>query len=488
MCLKEMTNHPGRFTADQIAQFQTDMGADPHGYALPLPPAMWSLGDIDDKTEGIMHLSMGIQKAVFKFIILWATSHNRGAALQRRLADVLRAIQDLNVAYCPCRPCKDEKFGGFTAEGYRAMTLTSLYIYRCLLEISLQPPPRRDTNPKPQKEWTRQDNLNWMHVRGIDYSRKILLPESREMVRGYMLLDPVPNVIKSLPEPITTSQIRDLVWRMYNMFRAIFCTDLGGEEAKHRAMASVMRFLSLMESLDLQQSPKRLKPIWIAKFNFLGLLRVCESFVPFQHVKNLYEGGEIGEGIVKQLRPFVAKGVHGRWATNLLLRHYRNCTLDGLIDALENNSQKKKGCLLGVDVEPSKFKRYSTVAEVAHQMENGCPLPGLLYGSEEKWRAGVIVVSQKRWYFREIVFEKEEECVVDEYGLTYHRVHLPEQEFCFGKEGEQVVETLGDDNLPFWGYALMFADLIEDTDMFRYAIVRSGWQHLNAAHVWSEHD
>jgi hypothetical protein len=488
MYLKEMTNHPDRFTADQIAQFEADFDVDPQSYVLPLPPAMWSLGDIDDKTEGIMHLSMGIQKAVFKFIILWATSHNRGAALQRRLADILRSIQELNVAYCPCRPYKDEKFGGFTAEGYRAMTLTSLYIYRCLLEITLQPPPRRDTNPKPQKEWTRQDNLNWMYVRGIDYSRKILLPESREMVRGYMLSDPVPEVIKALPEPISASQIRDLVWRMYNMFRAIFCTDLGGKEAKHRATASVMRFLSLMETLDAQQSPKRLKPIWIAKFNFLGLLRVCESFVPFQHVRNLYEGGEIGEGIVKKLRPFVAKGVHGRWATNLLLCHYRNCTLDGLIDALEDNSQKKKGCLLGVDVEASKFKRYSTVAEVTHLMENGCPLPCLLYGSEDKWRAGVIVVSQKRWYFREIVFERNGDCVVDDYGLTYHRVHLAEQEFCFGGGEGQVADTLGQDKLPFWGYALLFADLIEDHDRFRYAIVRTGWQHLDADNIWSEHD
>jgi hypothetical protein len=112
----------------------------------------------------------------------------------------------------------------------------------------------------------------------------------------------------------------------------------------------------------------------------------------------------------------------------------------------------------------------------------------LLHGSEEKWRAGVIVVSQKRWCFREIVFEEEDDCVVDEHGLTHHRVHLLEQEFCFGLEGGQAGETLGEDNLPFWGYALLFADLIEDTDMFRHAIVRSGWQHLNANNMWSEHD
>jgi hypothetical protein len=93
-----------------------------------------------------------------------------------------------------------------------------------------------------------------------------------------------------------------------------------------------------METLDLKLNPKRKQPIWIAKFNFLGLLRVCGSFCRFKYVRNLYEGGVIGEGIVKILRPLVAKGVHGRWATNLLLAHYRETTLDILIEAAEGGS------------------------------------------------------------------------------------------------------------------------------------------------------
>jgi hypothetical protein len=210
------------------------------------------------------------------------------------------------------------------------------------------------------------------------------------------------------------------------MFRAIFCTDLAGKEAMHRAAASAMRFLTLVEVLDMKQSPKRAKPTWIAKFNFLGLLRVCESFVPFQHVRNLYEGGEIGEAILKQLRPFVAKGVHRRWAANLLLSHHRNCTLNLLTDALEDKDGQKKGCLLGGDVESSTFKRCSTSAEVTYQMDNGRPLPVLLHGSEDKWRAGVITVQENHWCFKEIVFPRNGDCVVDNFGLTFHRVHSPD--------------------------------------------------------------
>jgi hypothetical protein len=99
---------------------------------------------------------------------------------------------------------------------------------------------------------------------------------------------------------------------MYNMFRGIFCVDIAKEHAKNRSTAAVMRFLGHIEDLDLKLNPKLKQPFWIAKFNFLGLLPVCESFSDFQHVHHLYEGGVIGEGAVKELRPLVAKGVHVR--------------------------------------------------------------------------------------------------------------------------------------------------------------------------------
>ena len=63
--LRQMEDNEESFSADQIAQFEADRTLDPESYELPPPPAMWSIGDTEDKTEGIMHLSMGMQKAVF---------------------------------------------------------------------------------------------------------------------------------------------------------------------------------------------------------------------------------------------------------------------------------------------------------------------------------------------------------------------------------------------------------------------------------------
>jgi hypothetical protein len=492
--IKDIAENPHEYTADEIAEVQQDALDNPLNYEKPKHPAMWSLSATEEKPEGVMHLSMGIQKTVFKFIIRWAAKNTRGAPLQRRLADGLCALQKLKVSYCPCRPYKDEKFGGFNAETYRGMTMVSTQLYRCLLETSLLPPPPRGDNQKPQKDWTKEDNTNWMYLRDIEHSSKITAPEARALVKKLLELPPAaqPLVVNEPKEPVTTTEIRRLVFLMQNMFRAIFCTDLCGYQAKNRATASVMRFLSLMEHLDRKMNPKREKAIWIVKYNFLGLLRVCESFELYRHARNLYEGGVIGEGIVKELRPLTASGVHGKWATNLLVKYYRQLTLHMLIAATEGSGSSRKHCPLGENVESCKFKRYTHWIDIAHSMATGQPLPLLLYGSRSEWKAGAVLVSKNQWYFREIMFGDGTGAIDDKYGLAYHRVALGES-IPLGALNEEFSMGLGGNPaLPFWDYGVVLPDILrvdmEGAEGYRYAIIRSNWQYLDVTCAWNEFD
>ena len=202
--LREVRTKPQEYQPNEIAAIIRDAALHPTNYQVPSPPAMWLLSSIDEKVEGAMHLSMGIQKAAFKLTIAWATEAKKGSALQRRLADNLQSLKQQKLGYCPARPYKDEKFGGYTAENYRALTMTSPYLYRSLLEIDLQPPPPRVANTLPQKEWTRKDNVNWMYVRAIFHAKSITAPEAREEVRRAMLQSQPPPIVNDLPEPINT--------------------------------------------------------------------------------------------------------------------------------------------------------------------------------------------------------------------------------------------------------------------------------------------
>jgi hypothetical protein len=42
--------------------------------------------------------------------------------------------------YIPCCMFKNETFGGFVAENYRALTMLSPWIFRCLLDKEFSPP------------------------------------------------------------------------------------------------------------------------------------------------------------------------------------------------------------------------------------------------------------------------------------------------------------------------------------------------------------
>jgi hypothetical protein len=490
--LRDVHDNPDEYTHHEVAETILDANVNPTTYELPQPPAMWLLSKTEEKPEGIMHLSMGIQKAVFKFIIRWASDHKLGSALQRRLADGLKSLQELNLSYCPCRPYKDDKFGGYNAETYRGMTMVSTQLYRCLNETGLAPPPPRGPNQKPQDKWLREDNMNWMFLRGVVHSLKITAPEARQQVSTLLNQPSPPPIINGPKEPITTIEMRDLVFRMQNMFRAIFCTDLCEGEAGNRSTASVMRFLCHLEVLDLKLNPKRDKPIWIVKYNFLGLLRICETFPLFRHARNLYEGGVIGEGIVKVLRPLTAAGMHGKWATNLLLKHYRQVTLDMLIAATEGRGIRRKVCPLGEEVESSKFRRYTTIADVTHLMNMGKPLSVMLYGSAQGWKAGVIVVSRNRWYFKEVDLGNGIGVIDDVYGLAYHSVTLVAGDTCLGIVNEPFTKLVGDQEYPFWDYGLLLPDLVrpqmDDRNDYKYGIVRSNWQYLDRKFEWNEFD
>ena len=490
--LDEVFNNPIEYDQHEIDATKIHAEQCPEMYELPEPPAMWQLGETGDKTEGIIHISMGIQREAFKFAQKWATKQKKGAALQRRQQTVVKSVQDIKLQDIPCRYYKDEKFGGFTAENYRANTMIAPWSYGCLREDEFQQaPPHQPHGNKPQDSWFRKDNIAWMDMRDIEYDTKLTAKEAKQKVKSLMLQygHDGPPIAHNNSNRIEAWEMRDLMWRLFNMFRALFCVDLAGSRAKNRATASVMHFLFLMEDLDIRLFPQRKEPIWIAKFNFLGLLRTCESFERFNHVRNLYEGGILGEGMVKQLRPLVSKKVHGKWATNLLLAYYRHSSLDTLIAAVErcrDVSQAKPFCPIRDVMDLTKFKRFGTLADVNSLLYAGKPISVVLYGCRENWKAGVVVVSLNHWYFFELIFQPGNSGP-DKYGFTYHKVTADNQSQCLVGDVDVKSLTIGTALYPFWDYGLLLPNFVGAGDPYQpYALVASSWKYLAVDQTWCE--
>ncbi len=129
--------------------------------------------------------------------------------------------------------------------------------------------------------------------------------------------------------------------------------------------------------------------------------------------------------------------------------------------------------------------------DVAHSVANGQPLPVLLYGTKTNWKAGVVIVSNNHRHFQEILFGDGSGAVDDKYGLTYHQVQLAEGEVSLGVVGGEFTMCLdGNTTHPFWDCGLMLADALRE-DMegqqgYRFAMIRSNWQHLDMTCRWNE--
>jgi hypothetical protein len=193
------------------------------------------------------------------------------------------AVQDLKVAYCPVDPTKMRSLGA-SAEGYRAMTMTSPYIYRTLLENNLSHHHAHQTSGLERSGQSK--TMSTGCTCGNTTFNCHPCPRGKEQVRRAMNQKRHWRIVNACQKPSPPKRYETLCGECTTCFEQssvlISPVKLLGTEAT----ASVMRFLCLMEVLDKSYT-KREKPIWIAKFNFLGLLRVCKSFLAFSMYRNL---------------------------------------------------------------------------------------------------------------------------------------------------------------------------------------------------------
>jgi hypothetical protein len=127
------------------------------------------------------------------------------------------------------------------------------------------------------------------------------------------------------------------------------------------------------------------------------------------------------------------------------------------------------------------------MADAMYLLQTGQPLPLVLYGSENKWKAGVVIVAQNHWLFGEIVFE-EGSSTSDVFGLPYYQAHLGEETECLAGDVIEISTTIGQLEYPFWTYGIMFPDFIKGNGKgaYQYSLLRSSWQYLDQQYAWNE--
>jgi hypothetical protein len=162
---------------------------------------------------------------------------------------MIESFQELRFPYIPCRMFKNEKFGGYVAENYRALTMLSPLIFWCLLDKEFTPSlPVLPPHAKPRDKWTMKENAAWLKVRGIKIAKKFSASERTSQVDRYFNQ---PNGPPSVVPNITPSStdICHLLLLLFCIFGTLFSTDLNGKKAGNRFGALALQFLDRVEQI-----------------------------------------------------------------------------------------------------------------------------------------------------------------------------------------------------------------------------------------------
>jgi hypothetical protein len=341
-------------------------------------------------------------------------------------------------------------------ENYKSWCKLAPWLYKCLDEGPLQPPPPFVEPTTPRSTWTQKQNMGYLRARNPTATPNLNAADAKQAVS--VLFSAPGGPPPPLVNPARLVSPRDrrcLLVTCHTMFKELMQIN-HDQWSINRTEARVKAFLSKIEGLDALLQPTRTKPLYLAKYNFPSLLRAVTHLRQFGNIRDLHEGGIEGEGMVKVLRPLVPRGLKPNFATHLLQKVMRNSTLDRImnnIDTSETVAENETGGdiednnpLVNMDTPldqfqddeeespflsddpgvpqcaPLMFRRYNTRAVVDHYLSTGIPLSVVFTNQNNQQRIGVIVLMCNQWILVPLNIGRV--CYDDDLGFTYFDIWL----------------------------------------------------------------
>lgn len=474
-----------------------DSTVNPAAYLRPTSPGIFRLANIDDITETPMHLAMNAQKAVLKSTFTYTTARSQSPDYTKRCKTLLMLIKEVSINILPVLTFKDSKFGGFVAENYAAVTMILPWLSRVLEEDDMivgpltEPP---DPTVKAYSTWNGKECKAWLSARAVPKVSTLSKLEAQLMVKRYLEgpSECIPLLVPNLGRQMNPSVIRKLHETTQVMFSCLFATDLKGIEGCNRSTALARNFLSVYEDIDNLLLPNRDKPIWLAKFNMLGLLRAPNHFLRHELVRNLHEGGLQGEGIVKILRKLCPTGIRPGWSLNLNDSFYRMNAVDTLRREIRMKKANDTKIPLQEDIpnpncmteyDNRKFSRYKSKCYVEHFLMRGVPLSVVIFRDfreGNQFVVGAMISQVNRWFYLIIDLDTRHGWK-DPNGFEYFPVRITGEEMevmdksilfipglSYHSCGILLPDLWGSENLP----------LPEDEENYAFSLVIANWERF----------
>jgi len=295
-------------------------------------PVLWERGTtLNQHVDVVMHLLfLGVIKTTMQMVHEWMKKRGKCSTFISYTAGTLETIQQLGLRWCQCIPYKSGKLGGWVSENYVAASKLMTWLY-CSIGIvaadGIYVEPQR-----PYHSWTKIQNTAFLQSRGLSAVGNASELKSRvndlfQQPGGPPpVLPPLGGNVKVVHEMLVALKA------MVSHVMAKEFSETNIDELDYH----IKFFLNKFEQFDKGMRGHEDKPTWLTSYNFLCLLNIPKNVKEFGPVRNLWEGGGMGEKIITKLKPMWL-GFRKNWHYNMLQKLLQQLSLDRVRESFMNS-------------------------------------------------------------------------------------------------------------------------------------------------------
>lgn len=433
-------------------------------------PAQWHRGlELWQHVDTIMHLIfLGVVKSICTVTVDYLKHRGKWSAYQGIQHKLLSAVRPLGLSWCKAMPYATDKFGGYVSENYLALCRLSKWLHGCVdtlvSDIMFVEP------DMPQSRWRKEENATWLRIRGEDAMGTA--QDLRLRVESLMKREGGPPEIKPVKGG-TVDQLQDVILSLQRLVCHTMVRQVNSHSIQ-RFACDIYLFLGMFDSLDSEMqntmSPKPVKPTWLSSYNFVCLLNLPRLVTEYGPLRNLWEGGYLGEGFLRLAKPEIGMGYRKNWSVNALLRIYREKSLKQLtVVATESKDVEEEEDEEYDEWEESKqmYKRYRSVQKIGRAWKEGGPLSGIVVEQEDTGAFSFCIAVSPT---QALVLTRKQEVPLKHWGLWFHQWEKTDKTIEYEADSIQHYILM----LPKYSDIGGFLE-----NQTQYAVVTSEWEELN---------
>ena len=281
---------------------------------------------------------LGYVKLMNKRILDWSALFKKEIQLIKTFSCIIPSIYDMKLEWCKIFSLSSSgTFSGLVSENQLAVSRLSRWIYS-QLQTLLSNGSLDLSHPNIYVfKWKGADLKKLLALREI--SRKVLVHELKQKINTYFANpETIPPIISRYTcsiDVVTDTRIslnaciQRLIQVTYTRFH-INETD-----------NYIKLFLTFLHQWDEKSKDTKSKPIWLLSYSLLNLLNFPNMMRPYEPIRNLWEGGSRGEGILKLIKRNIPS-INTNWHISATKKFYQHKSLDLLVDQMEKILKKRK--------------------------------------------------------------------------------------------------------------------------------------------------